>query len=44
MHPIVAATLATQITNDRQDAARHARATRSRRGRAIVRRVLAHHR
>jgi hypothetical protein len=40
MHPLVAATIASEISHARRDAARHARAARQRRGRGVVRRVL----
>ena len=39
MHPIVAAAMVNEITNDRAHAARHARSTRRRRRRATLRRV-----
>jgi hypothetical protein len=40
VHPLVAATIVSEIENNRRNAARHARATRPRRRRAIVHRVL----
>jgi hypothetical protein len=40
MHPIVAASIVNEITNDRRNTARHARAIRPRHRRAILRRAL----
>ena len=40
MHPIVAAAIVNEITNDRAQAARHARSIRRRQRRATVRRMV----
>jgi hypothetical protein len=40
VHPLVAASIVSEIDNNRRNAARHARATRTRRRRAIVHRML----
>jgi hypothetical protein len=41
VHPLVAATIVSEIDTNRRDTARHARATRPRRRRSIVHRVFA---
>lgn len=41
MHPLVAAAIVNEITNDRAHAARHARSVRRRQRRDTVRRIVA---